>query len=105
MTAPHETTMYVRCTNRGSHKESADDYSHVVTRLNPEWRVIVCKDQIQWILQRIDGKRHGRTRWVGRSYLRDRNALIRVCRTNLGEIDPIALSALSTLPEMIGVQS
>jgi hypothetical protein len=105
MTAPHETALDVRCPSGDSNKESADDYSNVVTRLNPEWRVIVCKDQIQWILQRIDGKRHGRTRWVGRSYLRDRNVLTRVCRTNVGEIDPIALLALAALPEMIGVQS
>jgi hypothetical protein len=31
--------------------ETADDYSGIVAILNPEWRVIECRDRLQWILQ------------------------------------------------------
>lgn len=34
------------------HRESADDYHRVVAVLNDRWRVIECRDGIQWVLQR-----------------------------------------------------
>lgn len=51
--------------------ETADDYRHVVAQLSDGWRVIVCAGGIQWILQRRDGERAGRARWVGIDYCPD----------------------------------
>lgn len=82
--------------------ECADNYWRLVTRLNVRWRVIECRDGIQWILQHTDGERHGRTRWTGRSYCRTRDGLIRVCRANAGEIDATATAILENLPDWIG---
>ena len=81
--------------------ESDDGYQPVVAYLNSRWRVIECRDGIQWILQHVDGKRHGRARWAGRSYLRTRDGLIASCRRSLPEIDPSALAILHSLPERI----
>jgi hypothetical protein len=30
--------------------ESYDDYPRVVAKLNDRWRVIECRDRVQWIL-------------------------------------------------------
>jgi hypothetical protein len=83
------------------HRESADDYRAVVAILNDRWRIIECRDGIQWILQRRAGERHGRPRWDGRSYCRTKEALIRVCRDYAGEFDPAAAAVLASLPERI----
>lgn len=92
----------LRETNGGGQKESADNYQRVVAPLNARWRVIECRDGLQWILQRIDGERHGRTRWTGRSYCRTRDGLKRACRDHAGEIDANAMAALERLPDWIG---
>ncbi len=85
----------------GSHRESADDYCRVIAHLSPSYRVIVCKDGIQWILQRRDGERHGRARWTGVSYCVTRDALIRLCRASSANIEPSAMAALRALPDII----
>jgi hypothetical protein len=83
--------------------EEADDYS-VFAQLNRNWRVIVCKSGIQWILQRRGGERHGRPRWEGRSYCRTRQALERVSRRHAGNIEPSAAATLAALPERIDAE-
>ena len=82
-----------------SHRESDDDYARVVARLDDRWRVIVCRDDLQWILQRRDGERAGRARWTGVGYFLTREALLRVSRASCVRVDPAALSALAALPE------
>jgi hypothetical protein len=75
----------------------------VVALLNPGWRVIACRDGVQWILQhrarpevtdRLDV-------WAGRSFCRTKEALLRVCREHAGTIDPAAQVILSALPDRI----
>ena len=56
-----------------SHRESADNYARIVARLDDDGRVIVCRDGLQWILQRRDGERGGRARWTGVGYCRPVN--------------------------------
>ena len=60
-----------------SHCEGADCYHTVIIR-SAKYRVIVCKDNHQWILQRRAGFRHGAPRWDSVSYCRDREVLIRL---------------------------
>ena len=47
----------------------------------PEWPVIECRDGEQWILQRRSNK------WEGRSYCRTAEALRRVVREHVGDVD------------------
>jgi hypothetical protein len=80
--------------------ETADDYGRVVVDLNPKWRVIECRDRVQWILQyRIRPPGHPRNdNWCGRSYCQTSEALIRCVREHAGEIDPAACTVLAGLP-------
>jgi len=75
------------------------NYRAVVAQLSARWRVVECRDGVQWILQRFDGTRHGRARWTGRSYCRTREGLKRACRTSLGELSTYQLAMLDCLPE------
>ncbi len=84
------------------HHESADEYGGIVGHLSTSHRVITCKDQIQWILQRRDGERHGQARWAGVGYFLTREALLRASRALCARIDPAALAALAALPEHFG---
>lgn len=78
--------------------EEADDYHAVVAQLSDEWRVIVCRAGIQWILQHRAGERHGRARWTGRSYCRTSEALNRLSRKHAGNLRPDAAAILAALP-------
>jgi hypothetical protein len=96
---PEPASCPVPVANSG--KESADDYRHIVARLNARWRVIECRDGLQWILQ--FGKKSGHeTAWRGRSYCRSREALQRACASHAGEMDALARAALDSIPCWIG---
>ena len=84
-----------------SHRESDDDYGRVVARLDDGGRVIVCRDDLQWILQRRDGERAGGARWAGVGYCLTRKALMRLCRASSARIAPSEWAALVALPEYI----
>lgn len=85
-----------------SQNESAETYGRVVVRLNPKWRVILCRPAIQWILQRYKAwGRHGAD-WRSVRYLTNRDHLIATCAALSGRVDPAMLSVLATLPGHIG---
>lgn len=87
-----------------SRRESADDYPNIVARLNNDWRVIVCRDGIQWILQRRNSaKTIAKPDWRGVSYCRARDALIRCVAEKISEqITFEGKEALFDLPARIG---
>jgi hypothetical protein len=78
--------------------EENDTYP-VVASLNSRWRVIVCKNSIQWILQR---RRSGPDSWRGRSFCSTREALVRCAREHAVDIAAAALVTLLRLPERFG---
>ena len=57
-----------------AHRESSDHYSYVILRLNNRWRIILCRQGLQWILQRRESFHGGA--WRGFRYFRTREALI-----------------------------
>jgi hypothetical protein len=78
--------------------ESAEGYSYVVAVLNGKWRVIQCRDGLQWILQSRDTLRALHTAvWRGRSYCRSKEALLRVSAAHAGAIDPIAAAIMAAM--------
>lgn len=85
----------------GGNRESADSYRRIVARLNARWRVVECRDGIQWILQFAKKSGHGAV-WRGRSYCRTREAVKRVCALQAGDIDATANAMLESLPDWIG---
>jgi hypothetical protein len=77
-----------------NHREKNESYP-VVASLNDKTRVIRCKDNIQWIVQRKSGEH-----WQGRSFCRTRSALIREAKHRLGpDLPQAALQILQALPE------
>jgi hypothetical protein len=61
-----------------SRSESDNDYAAVVAVLTDHWRVIECRDRIQWIVQfRETAEIAPRARWRSRSFCRSREALVR----------------------------
>lgn len=85
-----------------AHRESSDAYHRVVVRLSQRWRVIVCRDGIQWIVQRrvAAGRRGGE--WKGVHYCRTRDALIRLCDASCRVTDPTQWAMLLALPAQFG---
>jgi hypothetical protein len=89
--------------NAVSRNESSDGSGRVVAILNPKWRVIECRDQIQWILQSRESVKSEPGLWRGRSYCRTKEALLRVCAFHASDINPIAADVLAALPTTAGV--
>ena len=79
--------------------ETHGDYSCVVTCL-PRFRVIVCKDNWQWIIQRRAGTRRGGAYFKSVSYHRDRDSLKRRWRHLVGA--ECVASELDGLPKYFG---
>jgi hypothetical protein len=100
---PHAQMRPLDAPNRN---ESAEGYSYVVAVLNEKWRVIECRDGLQWILQSRDTLRALPTAvWRGRSYCRSKEALLRVSAAHAGAINPTAAAIVTSLPERIATAS
>jgi len=82
-----------------SHRERDDAYRGVLVQLSDRWRVILCKDAIQWIVQKRTARRDG---WRGVSYHRTRQSLIAACARFQGALGPESIAALALLPERFG---
>ena len=54
--------------NSLQHKETSDQYLHIVCHLNSRWRVIRCRHDLQWIIQRRFSADLNKGRWIGQSY-------------------------------------
>lgn len=72
--------------------EERDDYPYVVAVLDERRRVIACKDDIQWIVQR---RKPSPNSWRGHGYFRSKSALLRRC----GAVSPEAAEILAALPD------
>lgn len=70
-----------------SNREGSDDYDNVVARLGAQWRVIVCKDDLQWIMQERIG-----AQWRSKHYLTSREGVLRRAQGKPG------WEALASLP-------
>ncbi len=75
-------------------QETSNEYSGVTANLTGTIRVITCKDDLQWILQKRMGG-CGKWPWKGKSFCTTRQALIR-CTAALGA----PTGALEVLPEV-----
>ena len=81
-----------------SHRERDDNYANVVIHINPRWRVIVCKDGIQWILQQRSVAPSNTGTWSGKSYSTTRSGLIAACSDRELLSDASAKQLLDALP-------
>jgi hypothetical protein len=81
----------------GSHRETDDNYLHVVARLNDHYRVIRCKDDLQWIIQKRDGFKNGQPRWTARSYCVEPATINRLVIKHCGIVDAAELQKVHDL--------
>lgn len=79
-----------------SERERDDGYWKVVAVLNADYRVIECRDGIQWIVQR-----RFPSQWQGQKYHRSREGLIAAAKAICGECSASSLEILQGLPEWI----
>ena len=88
-----------------SHRERDDHYAKVIVQLGPRWRIIVCKDSHQWVLQKRSVAPPNTGTWAGKSYATTRDGLIAACsgRGLLSESSMVVI--LSALPDRIGAEA
>lgn len=85
-----------------SHRGSDDNYERVVAMLNSRWRVVLCKDGLQWVLQRKQKTRDG---WHGKSWCVTREALVRCIGEKVEEVDAEGLALVRRLPALASLVS
>ena len=84
-----------------SHRERDDSYSKIIIQLAPRWRIIECRNALQWIIQHRSSKLLNQGNWLGVSYLTSRNKLIEVS-TGLNLLSDVSMKdVLAGLPETI----
>ena len=71
--------------------EQQQDYPYVVVNIRTHFRLIECRDHIQWILQRRDKNKE---RWRGISYFMFKKSMVRVFHKQ-----GLDAHLLKTLPE------
>ena len=86
-----------------THRETSDFYRGVIAVLTSRWRVIKCKNGIQWILQQRTAEPLHEGIWRGQSYFTSRDALLEACARRELLSDEKAGASLDALPEKIKV--
>ena len=82
-------------------REISDFYSRVITVLAPRWRVVTCRNGIQWILQKRTAEPLHKGIWRGHSYHTTQNSLIEACAKLELLSDDRARAAVGALPSII----
>lgn len=79
--------------------ESSDLYAKVIAQPSFRWRVILCAQGLQWIIQKKESSHAGP--WRAEKYVTSRSALIKACGT-LGLLsDPATEAVLYALPDYV----
>ena len=100
---PQHLSIYdgVAMSESHSHRERDDNYSKVIIQLAPRWRIIECRNALQWIIQQRSSKLLNRGHWLGVSYHTSKNKLIEVS-TGLNLLSDASMKdVLADLPETI----
>jgi hypothetical protein len=96
---PQRLVTGVANTKTPSHRERDTDYAYVVVQLAPRYRVILCPQHLQWIIQRKECSR--RADWRAEQYLTSRDGLIEACGKRGLLSDPNAEAVLHALPDHV----
>ena len=81
-----------------SHRERDETYWGVIVALNDRWRVIICKDEVQFILQKRSVPSPNTGTWAGKSYSTSRSGLIAACSSRELLSEPHLRQSLDALP-------
>ena len=91
---PHQTG---RLSNSHiSHRERDDGYIGTIVQFSPRWRLVLCKDKIQWIIQKKESSHRGF--WRSKQYLTRKDSVLKASGS-LGLLsDPKVKAVLYALP-------
>ncbi len=64
-------------THTVSHREADDGYTATVIQFDERWRIILCKNSIQWIIQKREMYPGGK--WKGHRYVTSKIGLLVAC--------------------------
>ncbi|MER9095906.1 hypothetical protein NKI34_33820 [Mesorhizobium sp. M0700] len=81
--------------------EKSDTYYDVVFRINERWRVIVCHEGVQWILQKRKGNLVGGPAWRAVKFCRSKVGLSRALKEEVGDVSPEVDAQLAQLPDWV----
>ena len=83
-------------TSHISHRERDEAYGGKIVLFSPRWRLILCKDRMQWIIQKKESSRRGD--WRGLKYLTCKKSVLKASGS-LGLLsDPKVKAVLHALP-------
>lgn len=82
-----------------SNRERDDDYEKVVVQLTSRWRVVLCPQGLQWIIQKKESSHSGY--WRAEQYHTSRDSLLKACGTRDLLSDPNAEAVLHALPDRV----
>ena len=105
MTSPRNTpprnahSMGVNNTKTKSHRERDDDYAFIVVHLAPRYRVILCPQSLQWIVQQQECS-HAAP-WRALEYHTSRDSLLSACGKRGFISDPNVEAVLHALPDHV----
>ena len=81
-----------------THRERDDNYSKVIVKLAPRWRIIECHNAEQWIIQKRSAEPSHQGVWRSVSYVVSRDKLIELS-ASLGFLsEPSKRAVLERLP-------
>ena len=84
-------------TSHISHRERDEAYLGTIVQFSPRWRLVLCKDQMQWIIQKKESSRRGD--WRGLKYLTCKDSVLKASGS-LGLLsDPKVKAVLHALPD------
>lgn len=96
---PHSPSMGVANTKTSSHRERDNGYAYVIVQLAPRYRVILCPQGLQWIIQKKECSHEGP--WRAKEYNTSRESLMKACG-KLGFLsDPNVEAVLHALPDHV----
>ena len=86
-------------TNTLSHRERDNDFAYVVVKLAPRYRVILCPQGLQWIIQEKEASHEAP--WRAEQHLTSRDSLIEACGKRGLLSDPNSEAVLHELPDHV----
>jgi len=96
---PSASSMGVADTKTLSHRERDDDYAFIVVPLAPRYRVILCPQGLQWIVQQQECSHTAP--WRALEYHTSRESLLNACGRRGFLSDPNVEAMLHALPDHV----
>jgi len=86
----------VAYTKTPSHRERDDDYAYIVVQLAPRYRVILCPQGLQWIIQEKEASH--KAPWRAQEYHTSCESLLNACGKRGFLSEPNVEAVLRALP-------